>query len=86
MTNPEVLIEKIKEIARRQNYWEIIVGTADNGFRQIKFYEKNGFIKYDVRKNFFLENYAEPIIEDGVRLKDMIMLKTNIFGRKQHQK
>ncbi len=72
------LIEKIKEIATRQNYKEIIVGTADCAIREIQFYEKNGFKKYDVKKNFFIENYSQPIIENGIMLKDMIMLKTQI--------
>ena len=69
------LIEKIKEIAGRDGYREIIVGTSDNGVRQIRFYERNGFTKYDVKRNFFLENYSEPIVENGLPLKDMIMLK-----------
>jgi len=72
------LIVKIKEIAIRQNYKEIIVGTADVAIKEIQFYEKNGFKKYDVKKNFFIENYPEPIIENGIMLKDMIMLKTQI--------
>lgn len=68
------LIDFIKTEVKK-NFKTLIVGTADVGFRQIKFYEKNGFIKFDVRKNFFLENYPEPIIENGERLKDMILLK-----------
>jgi ribosomal protein S18 acetylase RimI-like enzyme len=72
------LIKKIKEIALKQNYKEIIVGTADGAIKEIQFYEKNGFKKYDVKKNFFIENYSQPIIENGIMLKDMIMLKTQI--------
>lgn len=72
------LIERIKEIASIENCREVIVGTADSGVRQIQFYEKNGFRKYAVKKNFFIENYTEPIIEDGTMLKDMIMLKTKV--------
>ena len=72
------LIEKIKEIAIKQRYKEIIVGTADAATKEIQFYEKNGFKKYDVKKNFFIENYSKPIIENGIMLKDMIMLKTQI--------
>jgi len=72
------LIEKIKEIAIKQRYKEIIVGTADAATKEIQFYEKNGFKKYDVKKNFFIENYSQPIIENGIMLKDMIMLKTQI--------
>jgi ribosomal protein S18 acetylase RimI-like enzyme len=72
------LISEIKKIAVRKNFERVIVGTPDSAFRQIKFYEQNGFVKYDVRKNFFIENYAKPIIENGVMLRDMVMLKANL--------
>ena len=72
------LIDSIKIIAHKENYNEIIVGTPDSGIRQIQFYEKNGFRKYALKKNFFIENYSEPIFENGVMLKDMIMLKTKV--------
>lgn len=41
----------------------------------IPFYEKCGFVKFGIRRNFFLENYDHPIYEDGVRLVDMIVLR-----------
>ena len=53
----------------------IIVGTGDCGISQINFYEKNGFRKYDIRKNFFIDNFEKPIFENGIQLKDMILLK-----------
>jgi aminoglycoside 6'-N-acetyltransferase I len=38
-----LLTESFK-IAREQGYKEIIVGTADCGMKQIRFYEKNGLL------------------------------------------
>ncbi|MCF3111980.1 GNAT family N-acetyltransferase [Niabella sp. CC-SYL272] len=70
-----VLIQQILEIARKQQYKTLIVGTADTGLRQIRFYERNGFKKYALRKNFFIEQYPQPIFENGVQLKDMILLR-----------
>lgn len=72
------LIKEIKEIARRNKVKEVIVGTADTGTCQIRFYEKNGFTRYDLKKNFFIENYPAPIFENGVMLRDMIMLKIEV--------
>jgi ribosomal protein S18 acetylase RimI-like enzyme len=69
------LIDKIKQIAMERTMKEIIVGTSDCGEREIKFYQKNGFNIYGKRPNFFIENYALPIVENGCTLKDMIMLK-----------
>lgn len=56
-------------------YPNLIVGTADCGFDQIRFYERNGFVQYGVRANFFIENYEQPIYENGQLLKDMVLLK-----------
>lgn len=52
----EQILTHIKKICYPK-YKRIIVGTADCGINQIRFYEKNGFQKYDVRKNFFIDNY-----------------------------
>ena len=72
------LISEIKRMAIAAKYENIIVGTPDGAARQINFYEKNGFKKYDVRKDFFIQNYVAPIIENGVMLKDMVMLKMEL--------
>ncbi len=73
-----LLTESFK-IAKEQGYKELIVGTADCGMKQIRFYEKNGFVKYDVRKNYFTDIYDTPIYENGIQLKDMVMLKKTII-------
>jgi len=73
-----LLINYVKEIAYKENYTEIIVGTADSGINQIRFYERNGFVKYAVKKNYFIDNYSRPIVDDGVLLKDMVMLKMKL--------
>jgi aminoglycoside 6'-N-acetyltransferase I len=74
------LIEEAVRIAASKGYGEIIVGTgtADCAAAQIRFYERNGFSKFGIRENFFIENYPEPIYENGVRLKDMLMLKRQL--------
>ena len=73
-----LILNNIDRIAREQGYREIIVGTGDCGFDQIRFYEKNGFRKYGVRENFFLDLFDEPIYENGIQLKDMVMLKKEV--------
>jgi ribosomal protein S18 acetylase RimI-like enzyme len=59
-------------------YTGIIVGTADSGIDQIRFYERHGFHKFDVRKNFFIDHYDRPIFENGVQLRDMVLLKCGL--------
>ncbi len=53
------------------------VGTGDSPLT-IPFYEKCGFVRHHVVKNFFLDNYDHSIIEDGIQLIDMIYLQMPI--------
>jgi ribosomal protein S18 acetylase RimI-like enzyme len=72
------LISEIKRIAKLAKFENVIVGTPDRAVKQINFYEKNGFIKYDLKIDFFIKNYPAPIFDKGVMLRDMVMLKMKI--------
>lgn len=65
----EFIVKKYSE-----NYSIIQVGTGDS-LLTIPFYEKCGFKKSHIVKNFFIENYEKPIYENGIQLIDMIYLK-----------
>lgn len=73
-----ILIKKAKEIALDSHYKILSVGTSDTGFQQIRFYEKNGFKKTGIRKDFFIENYPSPIYENGLQMRDMIILEFSL--------
>lgn len=56
---------------------QLFVGTGDcPGI--LKFYEKCGFFKSHVVKNFFTDNYDHPMFEDGIQLVDMVYLKREL--------
>ena len=54
------------------------VGTGNSSVGNIKFYERNGFSITHTIENFFIDNYDEPIFEDGVQCKHMVMLKKTL--------
>ena len=56
------------------DYSVLQVGTGDSPMT-IPFYEKCGFVRNHVVKDFFIENYDHPIIEAGVQLRDMVYLR-----------
>ena len=60
-----------------KNYSVLQVGTGDSPMT-IPFYEKCGFVRHHVVKDFFIENYDHPIIEAGVQLRDMVYLRREI--------
>lgn len=52
----------------------LLVGTGDVP-STLCFYKKCGFTESHLIKNFFTDNYAQPIYEDGKQLIDMVYLK-----------
>ena len=53
------------------------VGTGDSPLT-VPFYEKCGFRRHHIIKDFFIDNYDHPIIEAGVQLRDMVYLRREI--------
>ena len=70
------LIEFVEN--KYKNDFDIIrVGTGDSKLT-IPFYENCGFKRSYCIKDFFVNNYENPIYEDGIRLKDMVYLEKNL--------
>lgn len=59
------------------DYKVLEVGTGDS-LLTVPFYEKCGFKKSRVLPRFFLDNYNDPIYEEGKQLIDMIYLKRKL--------
>lgn len=57
------------------------VGTGDSPLT-VPFYERCGFRRHHVVRNFFVDNYDHPIFEGGVQLVDMIYLRMNLEERR----
>lgn len=72
----KILIDYI--INKYKNQYSIIqVGTGDSPLT-IPFYEKCGFVRSHIIKNFFVDNYDSPIYEGEVQLIDMIYLRRQL--------
>ena len=61
----------------RKRFRILQVGTGDSP-ATIPFYEKCGFRRSHVVRNFFTEHYDHPIYEGGKRLVDMVCLKMEL--------
>jgi ribosomal protein S18 acetylase RimI-like enzyme len=72
------LLNKAYEIAMTGGYRSLLIGTGDHCVRELEWYEKSGFIKFKIIKDFFVNNYPEPIYENGKQLTDMIVLKKDV--------
>ena len=58
-------------------YSVLQAGTGDSPLT-VPFYEKCGFSRSHVVKNFFTDNYDHPIYEGGIQLKDMVYLRKRL--------
>ncbi|MGI5965608.1 MULTISPECIES: GNAT family N-acetyltransferase [Anaerotruncus] len=59
---------------------ELFVGTADGVPGGVDFYERCGFCRSHLVKNFFVDNYPEPVYDSGVQCVDMVYLKRRCGG------
>lgn len=68
------LLEQAIQIAKKAAYKKVIIGTANSSVGQLYLYQKLGFELADIKKDFFLENYPDPIFENGIQAKDLLVL------------
>lgn len=68
------LIENIIHNAWLQGQKSICIGTANSSVGQLYLYQKLGFEITDIKKHFFTDNYTEPIFENGIQAKHLLVL------------
>lgn len=69
----KTLLEFI-ERTYKSSFKTLQVGTGDSP-ATIPFYQKLGFVRSHIIKNFFTDNYSRPIYDGGVLLTDMVYLR-----------
>ena len=61
------------------------VGTGSFGY-QLAFYQREGFRVERVDRDFFVRNYPEAIVEDGIRLRDMLRLALELPSERHRER
>jgi len=69
-----LLLNTATQIAISKGAKSLIIGTSNSSVAQLYLYQKNGFEITGIKHNFFADNYPEPIFENGIQCKHMIML------------
>lgn len=68
----------VEFVKRKYSDFRILrVGTGDSPLT-LPFYQACGFREKGRIRNFFIDHYDHPIIEEGVQLCDMILLEQHI--------
>lgn len=73
------LIQHGIEKARQDGFSYITIGTGNSSLEQLYLYQKSGFDIFSLKEHFFTSQYPEPIYENGIQCKHMIMLRKNLF-------
>ena len=74
------LLKWVIDFYRKSGAGRLEVGTGTFGY-QLAFYQRQGFRVTAIDRNFFIENYPEPIFEDGIQLFDMLRLTLDFSGK-----
>lgn len=74
----KILVQHAIEQARIAGYRNMIVGTGNSSIGNLAFYQKAGFRLTRIIPDFFVENYAEPIFENGIQCRDMLIFEQRL--------
>jgi len=66
-------------VSRVLGYHKLTVGTGNSSIGQLAFYQKSGFEIQHIIKNYFVDHYPEPIFEDGIQCKHMVVLERRLL-------
>ena len=67
------LLQFVLDRLREKNIESVELGTGTFGY-QLTFYQRFGFRVDSIHKDYFINNYDEPIFENDIQLKDMLRL------------
>jgi len=73
------LLKWVINFFRESGASQIEVGTGTFGY-QLAFYQRHGFRVTTIDRDFFVNNYPEPIFENGIQLFDMLRLTLRYPG------
>jgi len=69
-----ILLNDAMDKAKLNGRKQIIIGTGNSSIGQLYLYQKVGFRITGIKADFFKDNYEEPIMENGIECRDMIVL------------
>ncbi len=73
------LIKNGIQLCRQEGVKKMYIGTANSSIGQLYLYQKLGFNIEEIRNNYFInQHYPEPIFENGIQAKHLIMLSRKL--------
>ena len=70
----KLLLNKAAQISGSKGAKKIDIATSNASFEALSLYQKAGFDMHSLKKNFIIENYPEPLFDNGIQCRHMIVL------------
>jgi len=70
----KALLRASLDLCQARGAQEVWVGTGNSSIQQLGLYQRMGFRMVEIVTDFFSQNYAEEIVENGIRCRDMVRL------------
>ena len=64
--------------ARKAGFRILEIGTGDTSSGPLALYERCGFVRCGVERDYFRKYYPKPVVEHGVECRDMIRLRMEL--------
>ncbi len=71
----KILLQDAAQRARAGGFKKLCIGTGNSSIAQLYLYQRQGFEMTSIRKNYFTTHYPEPIYENGIQCRHMIVLE-----------
>ncbi len=72
------LIKNGIQLCRQEGVEKMYIGTANSSIGQLYLYQKLGFKMEEIRNDFFINHYPEPIFENGIEAKHLVILSRKL--------
>jgi ribosomal protein S18 acetylase RimI-like enzyme len=70
----KLLLQDATQRAIDTGYKTLSIGTSNASIGQLYLYQQQGFELSGIKMNFFIDNYTEPLYENGIQCVHMLML------------
>ena len=74
----KALLRYSELVSRELGFDRLVIGTGNSSLDQLALYQKEGFEMCEIQKDFFIKNYSQPIFENGIQCKHMVILEKNL--------
>ena len=72
------LLEDAAQKAKALGFHTLLIGTGNSSITQLYLYQRCGFEITSLVQHFFTDNYPEPIIENGIPCKHLVILSKQL--------